>query len=243
MRHRPAIGGRSAVFAGLLAGGLLGLVASAQPWWRATGEGADVPFTGTGSTAGLSQALVVVALAGTVLMLSLRTRGKQVLAVLLALTGSGIVLTGLLRPRPSGTAVRTKLREISLIDQYSLVSTAWPYVYAVAGVVIFAAAVTTLLRAPQWPQRAARFERDTGTPAVVDTSDPAVWWKAMDAGVDPTLDPAQSEQASIEPRPGGRADRPGSEVPGAVDAPDVHENDAGDRMGTKQHKDGRPDAK
>jgi uncharacterized membrane protein (TIGR02234 family) len=238
------IGSRSAVFAGLLAGGLLGLVASAQPWWRATGEGADVPFTGTDSTAGLSQALVVVALAGTVLMLSLRTRGKQVLAVLLALTGAGIVLTGLLRQRPSGTAVRTRLREISLIDQYSLVSTAWPYVYAVAGVVILAAAVTTLLRAAQWPQRAARFERGSaGTPAVVDTSDPAVLWQAMDAGVDPTLDPAQSEQTSIELRSGGRADPPGSEVPGAVDAPDVHENEAGDRMGTKQHKDGRPDAK
>ena len=66
MRSRPlALGG-------LLAGGLLGVVASARPWWRATGDGVAVTFSGSEATAGLSQALAIVVLAGWVLILVLR---------------------------------------------------------------------------------------------------------------------------------------------------------------------------
>ncbi|CAA9411598.1 MAG: hypothetical protein AVDCRST_MAG75-2786 [uncultured Propionibacteriaceae bacterium] len=212
---------RRFVIGGLLGGGLLGIVASAQPWWRARGEGADVPFTGTESTAGLSQALVVVALAGTLLLLSLRTRGARALAVVLALTGCGIIATGVLRPQPGSGAVRTRLRETSLTDQYVLAATAWPYVYAAAGVIIVAAAVVTLLRAGRWPHRADRFQRaGAGTVETAGEPDASAWWQAMDAGVDPTLPQTSPRQ-----------------VPGLGEAPDVHESDSRDTMGHQPHKD------
>ena len=45
-------------------------------------------FSGTQATGGLSQALAVVALAGTLLMLALRTRGRRVTGALLLLVGA-----------------------------------------------------------------------------------------------------------------------------------------------------------
>ena len=83
--------GRALAFGCLLIGGALALVASAQPWWRATGEGAAVKFTGTQATAGLSQAPAIVALAGTLLMLALRTVAA-VWSVLLVFVGLGLAL-------------------------------------------------------------------------------------------------------------------------------------------------------
>lgn len=205
---------RMLAFAGLTLGGLLGIVASSQPWWRASGDGADVPFTGADSTAGLSQALAIVGLAGTLLVLALRVRGKQVVAVLLALTGTGMAVTGLLRLRPTSSAVRTKLREISLADQFTLEPTGWTWVYAAAGLMMATGAVVMVLRAARWPQRADRFER-TGSAAAeitVDT-DSSVLWKAMDAGVDPT--DAHGVQVDQEDagKDEGRGGLPGQEVP------------------------------
>lgn len=198
--RKPGSRSKMLTFAGLLVGGLLGIVASSQPWWRATGDGADVPFTGSDSTAGLSQALVIVGLAGTLLVLALRVRGKQVVAVLLALAGLGMAVTGALRLRPTSAAVLTKLREITLADQYALQPTAWTWVYATAGLLMAVGAVTMLLRAPRWPQRVDRFER-TGVVAdeITPDTDSSVIWKAMDAGVDPT-DPTE-DQTPDEPTP------------------------------------------
>lgn len=215
----PRAGARSRLlaFAGLTVGGLLGIIASSQPWWRASGDGANVPFTGTDSTAGLSQALVIVALAGTLLVLALRVRGKQVIAVLLALTGVGMVTTGLLRLRPASSAVRTKLREISLADQFALEPTAWAWVYAAAGLLVAGGAVAMLLRARSWPQRADRFER-TGAvaPEITPDTDSSVLWKAMDAGVDPTDAQATSAEHSGTDAPGSPDDPAGPS--GASDA-------------------------
>ena len=51
---------RALAFGCLLVGGGLALMSSAQPWWRATGEGVVVKFTGSQVTGGLSQALGIV---------------------------------------------------------------------------------------------------------------------------------------------------------------------------------------
>jgi uncharacterized membrane protein (TIGR02234 family) len=222
------VSSRLLVFLGLVGGALLGLVASAQPWWRATGTGVDVPFTGTESSAGLSQALIVVALAGTLLVLTLRRRGRQVVAILLALLGAGIAVTGALRLRPSGSAVRNRLRQTSLADSYALTSSVWPFLYAGAGMLIFGAAVLMAVRSPHWSQRTDRFQRP-GVPGTGDASDPAALWKAIDAGIDPTVSPRRS---------GRRPDAgPAAEPPD----PDVHGSTSGDRMGTNQNADRRTD--
>ena len=56
-RHRR---GPLAGLAVLLLGAGLGFVASAQPWWRASGDGAAVSFNGSDVTGGLCQALAAV---------------------------------------------------------------------------------------------------------------------------------------------------------------------------------------
>ena len=53
----------------------------------------------------------------------------------------GWSLLGALRVRPSADAVRTQVREVSLADQFALTGTAWPWVYAAAGVLVLAGAV------------------------------------------------------------------------------------------------------
>ena len=58
-------------------------------------------FSGTQATGGLSQALAIVALAGTLLMLALRTRGRRVIGALLLLVGVGLAVVGGLGLQPS----------------------------------------------------------------------------------------------------------------------------------------------
>jgi hypothetical protein len=213
--RRARVRGRALV-PGLL-GGVLALVTGAQPWWRASGEGVAVSFSGTETTAGLAQALGVVALVGWLLVLVLRTRGRQVLAALLVLTAVGIVLVGVVRPQPSAEAVRTQVREVSLADQFALGSTGWSYGYAATGLLVLAGAVLVLLTAPRWPQRTDRFSRAVPV-ATLASDDPAAVWRAQDAGLDPTV---------------GSGPGPGPD-PGSVTgvAPDVHQGPIRETMGS-----------
>ena len=175
-------------------------------------------FTGTEATTGLSQALAVVTLAGTLLVLVLHAKGRRVLAVLLAAVGLGLALVGALRVPPRGDAVRSRMREVSLVDQYALAPTGWPWVFAAAGVLVVLGASALLVGAPHWSGSATRFERPTsgpeGTAPPADLSeDPAALWKALDAGIDPTNTPGHGLD---DPPP----------------APDVHLEGPRDTMGT-----------
>lgn len=218
---------RSLTLVALLAGGVVAVVASAQVWWRASGDGAEVVFKGTEATAGLSQALALVTLAGTLLVLVLKVSGRRVVAVLLILVGIGITLVGALRRPPGADAVRTKLRQISLVEDYNVTATAWPWLFGAAGLVVVGGALLLLVGAPHWPVRPDRFERtgpdgDPSTPAVdllaTGAEDPAAVWKALDAGLDPTV-------AAGQPETRGPAD------------PDVHIGDTRDTMDANKHLD------
>ena len=107
---------RALAFSCLLIGGALALIGSGQPWWRAAGEGVVLKFSGTQATGGLSQALAVVALAGTVLMLALRTRGRRIIGALLVLVGAGLAVVGGLGLRPSADAIGSQVHEVTLAD-------------------------------------------------------------------------------------------------------------------------------
>lgn len=182
---------RGSILAVLLAGAAVGFVAGAQPWWRATGDGAAVTFSGSDVTGGLCQALAAVAGAGVLLALVLRAVGRRVLAVLLAAGGSAMIATGLLQTAPDVEAVRTRVRQVSLTDQFALSATLWPWVYAAAGLLVLTGAVLLWWGAPRWVARVSRFERAAGggAPAAALSEDPARAWKDLDAGVDPTSDP------------------------------------------------------
>jgi hypothetical protein len=131
---------RAVAYGALVAGGVLALVAAAQ-------------------AAGLSQALAAAGLAGALLMLALRARGRQVVGGALALLGLGMVAAGVIAA--TGQPVP------------------WPIAYAVAGALVAAGGTVTMLTSPRWPSRAERFEaRD----------EPVDLWRAQDAGLDPTAD-------------------------------------------------------
>jgi uncharacterized membrane protein (TIGR02234 family) len=187
---------RALAFGCLLLGGGLALVGSAQPWWRAVGEGIAVRFSGTQATGGLSQALAIVALAGTLLMLALRTRGRRVIGALLLLVGAGIAVVGGLRLQPSAGAVRSQVREVSLADAFHVSATAWPWVFALSGVLVAAGAVLTITTTGRWPSRSDRFQPGSSKAVVPISDDPAELWKTMDAGVDPTADPHVHNRAA-----------------------------------------------
>jgi uncharacterized membrane protein (TIGR02234 family) len=185
---------RTLAFGCLIIGGALALVGSAQPWWRADSQGVVVKFSGTQATTGLSQALAIVTLAGTSLLLVLQTRGRRVVGALLLLVGIAIAVVGGLRLRPSAEAVRTQLREVTLTDAFQLTATVWPWVFALSGVLVAGGAVLTMITAAAWPSASDRFQAGLVKAEGSASDDPAELWKAMDAGVDPTTDASEEDK-------------------------------------------------
>jgi len=185
---------RVLAFGCLLVGGVLALMASAQPWWRATGDGVVVRFTGTQVTGGLTQALAIVALAGTLLMLVLQVRGRRVVAAMLFLVGVALVLAGALRLQPSADAVRGQMREVNLVDAFQLSVTAWPWLFMLSGVLVVSGAIVTMISAARWPSRSRGFDPASSAGQPVNLDDPAELWKALDAGTDPTVGTADSRR-------------------------------------------------
>ena len=192
----------------LLIGGALALIGSGQPWWRAAGEGVVLKFSGTQATGGLSQALAVVALAGTVLMLALRSRGRRIIGALLVLVGAGLAVVGGLGLRPSADAIGSQVHEVTMADTLS--ATVWPWIFLGSGVLITIGAVLTIITAGTWPSRSDRFRPGSGSSEDPDSGDPTELWKAMDAGVDPTTN-ASTDTAMVP-------------------YPNVHNRDPGDTM-------------
>jgi uncharacterized membrane protein (TIGR02234 family) len=220
---------RVLAFGCLLAGGALALVASAQPWWRGLGQGAAVKFTGNQATGGLGQALGIVALAGTLLLLALRSRGRRVVAALLLLIGVGVALVGGFWLQPRLDAVRSQLSHVSMLENFQLTATAWPWIFAVAGVLIVGGAAVTMITAGSWPAGSDRFQTGSGKAQAAMSEESAEPWKAMDAGVDPTTTTADSPR---DARAAGHIDDHDTLTPAD---PKMRDRGAGDTMdGTEQ---------
>ena len=144
---------RAVAYAALVAGGVLALVAGAQ-------------------SAGLSRALALAGLAGALLMLALRARGRRIIGGALAVLGLGIVAAGVTAALPGADR--------------------WAIGYAAAGALVAAGGVLTLLTSPRWPSRAERFE---------NRDEPVDLWRAQDAGVDPTADPVDPDDPDVRKKP------------------------------------------
>jgi uncharacterized membrane protein (TIGR02234 family) len=199
---------RALAFSCLLVGAAVALIGSGQPWWRAAGEGVVLKFSGTQATGGLSQALAIVALAGTLLMLALRTRGRRIIGALLVLVGVGLAVVGGLGVRPSIDAIGSQVHGVSLPDALS--ATVWPWIFVASGVLVAVGAVLTMITAGTWPSRSDRFRPGSSRSEGPASDDPAELWKAMDAGVDPTTDPSADTAQVLYPN--------------------VHDRDPGDTM-------------
>jgi drug/metabolite transporter (DMT)-like permease len=143
---------RSLALGSLLGGSLLALAVA----WTNARVGQD-----------LTRALALVALVGTVLILVLRVRGRQVVGLLLGVLGLAMALAAALL---AGSAV------------------SWRIAYAIGGALVASGGLLTMITSTRWPARPDRFRRSE-TGASAGTADPADLWRAMDAGRDPTADP------------------------------------------------------
>lgn len=189
----------------LVAGGIGGLALAAQPWWEIVADaqglalGGDVPassaagavtLTGNSATAGLAAALATVCLVGTVFSLTLRRVGRRVLAGLLVLFGAGMAVLGGAHPRPGDNTIVEELRKSTLASSWTADATIWPWLYAVAGVLVTVGAVVVFAfagHAARGERSPARFERTEDV--LPDDADTDRLWQALNQGQDPTDGP------------------------------------------------------
>lgn len=164
----------------LLAAGLLALVLAHQGWWTVSAEGSVLGLTGVESSAGLARALPLVALGGLLATLTLGPVGRRVMGVLVGAAFAGVVALGLAHPAPADADVLDRLRSVSLADSWDLAPGWTPWAYAASGVLGLVGSALLVVAPVTNPSRSVR-----DRPAQV--ADPADSWKAMDAGLDPTV--------------------------------------------------------
>ena len=149
---------------------------------RVTGHSLDAAVTG----------LAVVGLAGVVAVLATRGLARRLIGALLALAGvfmvwrAGHDLSAVSATR--GRSIATSGNAGVGIDSSSLVrvtvSSAWPLLAVMAGLLIAIGGLLVTLRGGQWSAMSSRYEAPA---AAVPTGDEdVVLWRSLDQGEDPT---------------------------------------------------------
>ncbi|MDT9681497.1 TIGR02234 family membrane protein [Streptomyces sp. TRM76323] len=192
-------GGRRSLAVALLLGALgaaVVLLASGRTWTegRVTGVGGSVALEAAGGDiTGAPTALAVVGLAALVAVLAARGAGRRVVALFLALSGAGAATAALLGANDSTALDEQAARTTgdTAARAAALTQTAWPYVTAVAALLILAAGLIALRYGRTWPAMSGRYERDgapraRGARRAGDPDRPEDLWKALDRGEDPT---------------------------------------------------------
>lgn len=197
------------VLAAVLAGALA-LSAGGQPWASVTAERrAPLPPV-TADLSGAEAAPLVpaaglVLLAAAVALLAVRGAGRVVVGLLAAVAGGALVWSGL-RALTGGLDDAARdlpgLAGATASDTAADVSTTWPVLAVLAGLIAVAAGAVTVLRGRGWPAMGRRYERSGGgdeparaaaPPRPRTDEDRAVdAWKALDRGEDPTDPPGSS---------------------------------------------------
>jgi uncharacterized membrane protein (TIGR02234 family) len=190
----------AAVLASAVAGGLA-LFAVGQTWATlSTVRPAPLPPV-TGALAGSTHAplvaaggLVLLAAAGA--LLAVRGAGRSAVGVLMTVTGLVIVWTAV-RALVGGLADAAAEVPIVVGTPVVDVSSVWPVVTAVAGLLGACAGLLTVVRGRRWPAMGRRYERPgpagggavAATRPETDEDRAQAAWKALDRGLDPTSDP------------------------------------------------------
>lgn len=197
-QYRPrAARTRGPSFLLMAVGGLAAIIIAGQPWYEVPGT--EVSFSGKDITGGLAQALPVVVLVGALLMLTLRTLGRRIVGVVVALAAIGMGWTGLVPNEPGSSEVLSKVRQQTLRSVSDTHEVGWSFGYGAAAALAFCGALTMVLHAHHWPRRSDRFSRGQvpdvalagravrhGSADSSAASEPDDIWKAIDAGHDPT---------------------------------------------------------
>jgi uncharacterized membrane protein (TIGR02234 family) len=200
---------------GAAVAGALALVSGGQAWAAVTAERqAPLPpvvaVLSGADAAPLVPAMGLVLLAAAVALLAVRSVGRVVVGLLMAVAGgvlawSGVrALTGTLDAAVAGIPAGGTTTDVTAV---------WPVLAAVAGVLGAATGLLVVLRGRTWPGMGRRYERGTGaaatdttatdttaadttatdttaadTPARTETDEDRAQsaWKALDRGEDPT---------------------------------------------------------
>ena len=184
----------AATLIGLLAGGVLLLVASGLTWGEAGATGravAQVDVAGR-DVLPAAQAIGLLALAAVVAVHASRRWGRRIVGGVLAVAGAGLAGWALLVALDLPDRV---VRYVGGPDRTggfdaASVHTGGPILAMVGGVLVGAAGVAVALSGPAWPGMRSRYDR-AGTPSVRDHRSPPGdadrdAWKALDRGEDPT---------------------------------------------------------
>ncbi|WP_200260913.1 TIGR02234 family membrane protein [Streptomyces sp. HSG2] len=196
----PAPAARRSLALALLGGALgvaLVLLSSRQEWATGTVSvaGGDFPATASGGeVTGVPAALAVVGLAALVALFAVRRAGRRAVAVVLALSGAGALVSALPRVWVGG-ALDERAAAVAgdtTASVHSVATTAWPYTSVAGGALILLAGLLALRHGRWWPAMSGRHERSgpDGRPRAVRTAGvperPEDLWKALDRGEDPT---------------------------------------------------------
>ncbi|MFJ4436471.1 TIGR02234 family membrane protein [Streptomyces sp. NPDC088923] len=197
---RAQRGARRSLAAALVlgaAGAALALLCSRQTWAHGTANvvGGTLPLSVKGGdVTGAPAALAIVGLASLFAVFAVRRAGRVFVAALLALSGLGTVVAGVLGARDHG-ALDDKAAEASghaAATVHAFSATAWPWVSTGAGALLLLAGVLALLHGRRWPAMSGRYERGSAAPRprtparALDPDRPEDLWKAIDRGEDPT---------------------------------------------------------
>ena len=182
----------TAVLGGAVAGALA-LVAGGQAWAEVTTQRpAPLPpvvaVLSGADAAPLVPATGLVLLAAALALLAVRSAGRVVVGLLMAVAGGVLVWSGIrvLTGSFDGTVAGVPAGGASAVD----VAAAWPLVAAAAGALGAVTGLLVVLRGRSWPGMGRRYERgrDAAAPrlAASDEDRAQTAWKALDRGEDPT---------------------------------------------------------
>jgi uncharacterized membrane protein (TIGR02234 family) len=200
---------------GAAVAGALALVSGGQAWAEVTAERqAPLPpvvaVLSGADAAPLVPAMGLVLLAAAVALLAVRSLGRVVVGLLMAVAGGVLAWSGV---RALTGALDAAVAGIPAGGTTTDVTAVWPVLAAVAGVLGAATGLLVVLRGRSWPGMGRRYERGAGaaatgtpatgtpatgtsatgtpaadTPARTETDEDRAQsaWKALDRGEDPT---------------------------------------------------------
>ncbi len=175
----------AAAAGGSVGAGALALVAGGQPWAEATVDRQPplppvVDVLSGSDAAPLVPATGLVLLAAAVALLAVRSAGRVVVGLLVAVAG-GVLGWSAVRALTGGLATGEGTAEVDV---------AWPLLALVAGLLGVAAGLLVVLRGRAWPGMGRRYERtpEDAVPPRAETDDDRARaaWRALDRGEDPT---------------------------------------------------------
>ncbi|MEP7054337.1 MAG: Trp biosynthesis-associated membrane protein [Actinomycetota bacterium] len=179
MTHRREIGVAVSL---CLAGAAVLLLAAGRDWVRLPADALSATAAyAKGGSADLLQALALAALAGVVGIAAARGRGRIAVGIVLALLGfAAFGISVRAGVDPSAPARSGGVQ----VARAAATSTGWPWVAAVAGLLLAAAGTIVAARGREWSAMSQRYAgaAASSTPDITD----AGLWDALSRGDDPT---------------------------------------------------------